>query len=209
MLSLCGNRLTEVPASIGSLRSLQVASCLWHAQIGVVPIVIFLPGQELLLRSNQLNELPNASIGLLGSLENLDLKGNSLTYLPDSIGQLRSLKSLDLSENKARARRMARYQPCHGLTCRALLALWQLTELPPSLGLLRDTLKLSVSRNPLQRPPLSVARQGIDAIRRYFNELKRSGSTTSRAARLVLLGAGLAGKTSLQRGLRHGALPWV
>jgi len=157
-LSLCGNRLTEVPSSIGSLRSLQ----------------------ELLLRSNQLNELPNASIGLLGSLENLDLKGNQLTYLPDSIGQLRTLKSLDVSENK-------------------------LTELPASFGLLRDTLKLSVSRNPLQRPPLSVARQGIDAIRRYFNELKKSGSTTSRAARLVLLGAGLAGKTSLQRGLRHGA----
>ena len=158
VLSLCNNRLTEVPASIGSLRSLT----------------------ELLLRSNQLNELPNASIGLLGSLENLDLKGNSLTYLPDSIGQLRALKSLDLSENK-------------------------LAEVPPSLGLLRDSLKLAVSRNPLQRPPLSVARQGIEAIRRYFNELKKSGSTTSRAARLVLLGAGLAGKTSLQRGLRHGA----
>ena len=56
-LSLCGNRLTEVPSSIGSLRSLS----------------------ELLLRFNQLNELPNASIGLLGSLENLDLKGNTLT----------------------------------------------------------------------------------------------------------------------------------
>ena len=128
-LSLCGNKLTEVPSSIGSLRSLS----------------------ELLLRSNQLNELPTASIGLLGSLENLDLKGNFLTNLPDTIGQLRALKNLDLSENK-------------------------LTGLPASLGMLRDNLKLAVSRNPLQLPPLSVARQGIDAIRRYFNELKKSGS---------------------------------
>ena len=184
-LTLDNNKLADAESAlltpIGKLTSLRTLSLCGNRLTEVPSSIGSLRSlQELLLRSNQLNELPNASIGLLGSLENLDLKGNQLTYLPDSIGQLRALKSLDLSENK-------------------------LTELPASLGLLRDTLKLSVSRNPLQRPPLSVARQGIDAIRRYFNELKKSGSTTSRAARLVLLGAGLAGKTSLQRGLRHGA----
>ena len=51
---------------------------------------------------------------------------------------------------------------------------------------------------------IATAKQGIGAIRRYFQELAKSGETTSNGARLVLLGHGEAGKTSLQRGLRDG-----
>ena len=42
------------------------------------------------------------------------------------------------------------------------------------------------------------------AIRRYIQELARAGEAVSNAARLVLLGHGESGKTSLQRGLRAG-----
>ena len=93
-----------------------------------------------------------------------------------------ALKALDLSENK-------------------------LTELPPSLGLLRDTLKLSVSRNPLQRPPAATARQGIGAIRKFFQEIVMTSQLAFHGARLVLLGHREAGKTSLQRALRLGPAP--
>ena len=65
--------------------------------------------------------------------------------------------------------------------------------------------RIDVKDNPLQRPPLSLAKQGIAAIRRYFQELVKSGETISYSARVVMLGHGESGKTSLQRGLRAGA----
>ena len=35
--------------------------------------------------------------------------------------------------------------------------------------------RIEVKNNPLQRPPLSTAKQGIVAIRRYFQEIARAG----------------------------------
>ena len=64
--------------------------------------------------------------------------------------------------------------------------------------------KVELKNNPLQRPPIGTAKQGIGAIRRYFQEIARAGEAVSNAARLVLLGHGESGKTSLQRGLRAG-----
>ena len=118
--------------------------------------------------------------GQLESLESLDVKGNRLTYLPTSIGQLCYLKHLDISENT-----ISQLEPC---VCDC-----------PKLD------RFEVKQNPLARPPLSLAKQGMQAIRRFFQELNRSGEAISQSARLVLLGHGEAGKTSLQRGLRYGA----
>ena len=80
-----------------------------------------------------------------------------------------------------------------------------LVSLEPSICDLFAVERLELKGNPLQKPPVAIARQGIGAIRRYFQELAASGETTSNGARLVLLGHGEAGKTSLQRGLRAGA----
>ena len=102
-----------------------------------------------------------------------------LTYLPASIGQLYALKHFDLSEN-------------------------HLTQLVLSICDLALLEKVEVKGNPLQRPPITIARQGVAAIRRYFQEIARAGEAVSNAARLVLLGHGESGKTSLQRGLRAG-----
>ena len=98
-----------------------------------------------------------------------------------SLGGLPSLKTLDV-ENCSLAE-LPTITDCHALQ------------------------QLRCKRNPLQRPPVSVASHGIDAIRRYFRELEAEGATISRAARLVLLGDGMAGKTSLQRGLKSGGSP--
>ena len=49
--------------------------------------------------------------------------------------------------------------------------------------------KLELKQNPLTRPPFSLAKNGIAAIRRYFQELAKSGEATSQGARLVPHGA--------------------
>ena len=50
------------------------------------------------LEDNQLTSLP-AEIGQLASLRELNLRGNQLTSVPAEIGQLTSLTRLDLSAN--------------------------------------------------------------------------------------------------------------
>ena len=84
---------------------------------------------------------------LLTNLEHLDLNKNHLRTLPHNIGGLAALSHLELSENK-------------------------LVELPSSFCELNDNLHLSVARNPLERPSIEQARQGISAIRRFFGQTK-------------------------------------
>lgn len=64
-------------------------------------------------------------IGLLESLECLDLSENDLRTLPPEIGQLRNLETLHLHKN-------------------------QLTTLPPQIGQLKSLKRLNVSENPLK-----------------------------------------------------------
>ena len=76
-LTLEKNKLTEIPALIGTMLSLRKIS----------------------LHTNSIIELP-AAMCLLTSLENLDLHKNAIRVLPSAIGNLRSLQKLDLSENQ-------------------------------------------------------------------------------------------------------------
>ena len=119
-LSMDKNRLTTLPALVGTMLTLRKIS----------------------LHTNQLVTLP-PSICLLVSLETLDLHKNLIRALPTTVGNLRALQRLDLSENK-------------------------ISELPSTICELNDTLVLSVGRNPLEKPSIEQARQGIGAIRRYF-----------------------------------------
>ena len=178
-LTLDKNSLLEfnAAAQLHDLKTLTLNGNL----IEVLPVgICFLKSlKRLAIRGNRLLELP-PNIGQLESLESLDLKGNKLAFLPSSIGQLCFLKHLDISENL-----ISQLDPC-----------------------ICDCVRLErfeVKQNPLAQPPLSTAKMGMQAIRRFFQELNRSGEAASQGARLVLLGHGEAGKTSLQRGLRYGA----
>lgn len=62
---------------------------------------------------------------------------------------------------------------------------------------------------PLQNPPVEIAKQGNDAILRYWEEAARSGTQKVNEARLLLVGQGQAGKTTLKEKLRdrRAAMP--
>ena len=107
--------------------------------------------RRILLHSNHLVELP-ASICLLTNLETLDVHKNQVRALPAKIGALKSLHKLDLSENK-------------------------ITELPVSICELSEEMQFLVGRNPLEKPSVEQARQGIGAIRRYFGVKPSKGGT--------------------------------
>lgn len=125
------------------------------------------------LRNNQLEILPEA-ITQLQNLSKLDLSRNWLTSLPESIVQLQNLTELDLRNN-------------------------ELTNLPASITRLQNLISLDLRYNYLSSPPQEVAEAGIQSIRQYFRQLVEQGQEKLYEAKLLILGEGGAGKTTLAK----------
>jgi hypothetical protein len=132
-----------------------------------------------------LTELP-ASLGRLRGLRKLELGDNRLTRLPDSFAELHGLRDLGLFNN-------------------------QLTILPRWVAHLPKLFVFYGDANPWQVPPWSVVKsvssdsgKDLAPLRRYFEAVERHGATTSRRAKMVLVGTGKAGKSSTLRGMKYG-----
>ena len=99
VLNLSGNRLTELPESLGQLGQLQLLN-LSGNRLTELPESLGNLGQLRLLdlSNNGLTELPEW-LGNLAQLQFLHLSGNLLVELPESLGNLGQLQSLDLSHN--------------------------------------------------------------------------------------------------------------
>ena len=173
-LYLGSNQLREIPDSISRLQNLSKLD-LSENQLRELPNSIsrLQNLSTLFLNNNQLNELPD-SISLLQNLLGLTLSNNQLSELPDSITRLQKLSELYLSNN-------------------------QLSELPDSISLLQNLSTLDLSENPLFNPPIEIAYQGIKAIHEYFREKAEEGEDTLYEAKLIIVGEGGAGKTTLAR----------
>lgn len=188
-LDLSGLKLRFVPKEIAQLKTLRSLK-LGYNQLRTLPVEI---GQltnliSLDLRSNQLSSLPT-EIGQLKNLTLLDLSSNRLTNLPTEIGQLRKLQGL-------------------------LLALNKLESLPIGIVHLRH-LKITFnntfsktggivnlySNNNLEHPPFEVLQQGWKAVENYFKQFEEQSSDKLYEAKLVLIGEGRTGKTSLMKAL--------
>ena len=177
-LLVTGNRLTRLPRSIGCLTSLR----------------------ELALESNQLTALP-PEIGQLTSLRELVLMRNELTALPPEIGQLTSLRELVLTHNELTA-----LPPEIGQLA-GLQVLWldnnELTALPWRLAdLLASRPSLRLAGNPLHEPIPDLIERGVDALAVYLRSLE--DAVPQFDAKILLVGEGNVGKTSLIAALRDG-----
>ena len=76
------------------------------------------------------------------------------------------------------------------------------TDLAPLTHLIeKDYFNLSTENCPLIHPPIEIIKQGNEAILRYFRERDRSGTIKIQEARLLLVGQGASGKTTLRRKL--------
>lgn len=115
-------------------------------------------------------------LGQLSSLQDLVLNGNELTQLPAELGQLSSLQHLDLRGN-------------------------ELTQLPAEIGQLLWLQELYLKNNPILTPPPEITAQGTEAILTFLRELQQQ-SVLRYEAKLILVGEGGTGKSSLLRSLR-------
>ncbi|MEQ1905986.1 MAG: COR domain-containing protein, partial [Pirellulaceae bacterium] len=175
-LSLFKNNLTVLPSEIGQLKKLTTLN-LWSNKLTTLPKEIgnLLQLTELHLYDNCFTTLPK-EIGLLPNLTTIGLHNNQLTRLPSEIGQLLKLKTLDLDNNL-------------------------LTTLPTEIGQLLNLKTLQLRANPLT-PELSAAcKEGLAAVKAYLRA-HRIAQIVLNEAKLILIGEGEVGKSSLLSALR-------
>jgi internalin A len=135
--------------------------------------------QSLNLINNQLSSLP-PEIGKLTSLQSLYLGSNQLSSLPPEIVKLTSLQSLNLFSN-------------------------QLSSLPPEIRKLEQLTTIDLRGNPIPIPPEILGPKQILEIPGdiraildfYFRTVNLEETEPLYEAKLLLVGEGGAGKTSL------------
>ena len=227
-LDLQKNRLSQLPAEIGQLRNLQSLD-LQKNRLSQLPVEIgqLRNLESLDLTENQLRKLP-VEIGQLRNLESLDLTENQLRKLPVEIGQLRNLQSLDLQKNRlsqlpVEIRQLRKLQSLNlynnqlsqlpaeigQLSDLQSLNLYnnQLSQIPFEIQQLSHLKKLDLRANPLPiRPEVLGAKEYSknsgdvnEILDLYFQIFPPQKTESLYEAKLLIVGEGEVGKTSLAR----------
>ncbi len=217
-LNLSSKQITEIPEEIGQLTNLTSLD-LHNNQLTALPesIAQLTNLTSLDLKSNQLTTLP-ASIAQLTKLTFLDLYGIQLKMLPESIGQLTKLTELNLSANYL----ITLPESIGQLTNLRVLKLGfnELTTLPKSIIQLTNLTRLYLRANKLttlpdviiqltnltflnlddnaltELPPELRNKDGLK-IRDYYRQRLEENTDYIYEAKLLIIGEGGAGKTSL------------
>ncbi|MBW1615174.1 MAG: leucine-rich repeat domain-containing protein [Deltaproteobacteria bacterium] len=198
-LALSGNQLTELPNTITKLENLTYLALSENKLTELPNIITKLKNlTELALSGNQLTELPN-TITKLENLTYLDLSENKLTELPNIITKLKNLTLLALSGNQL-TELPNTITKLENLTYLDLSEN-QLTKLPNTITKLENLTELALRGNRITYPPMAVIKQGIDAIRVFFKEIKEKGEESLYHLKILLAGEPKAGKTSLMKRL--------
>jgi small GTP-binding protein len=223
-LSLANNHLKQLPPEIGLLTNLQILGIHTNllsklpSEIGKLANL-----QELDINNNQLSQLP-PELWLLSNLHVLRLDGNQLSMVPPEIGQLSNLQDLRLDHNQLSQlppelwllsnlqeldldhNPLNQLPPEIGQLTNLLKLIVdhsQLNQLPPEIGQLTNLQTLNVTDIPtLQTPPPEIVARGTADILAFLQELQES-SITRYESKLLLVGEGGTGKSSLLRALRN------
>ncbi|MEM7334211.1 MAG: COR domain-containing protein [Chloroflexota bacterium] len=206
-LNISGNKFTQLPdwlAQFTKLRTLSLISINlsqlpdWIAQLTNL--------RYLDVSNNKLTQLPEW-IGKLTQLEILILNQNKISTLPKSIAQLSNLIFVFVMDNH-----LTEFPDCLA-ELRHLQYLYlpfnRLTELPISATKLPHFTELHIGDNPIETPSseilegiLSLSGQvDLFALKQYFNQLNDEGEAYFYEAKLLIIGEGGAGKTSLTKKL--------
>jgi internalin A len=183
-LYLSSNQITAIPDLIANLANLTMLS-LWNNQITMIPdtIINLVNLTSLDLANNRITTIPD-TISQLANLTELnfgdEVGGNQITVIPDAIANLANLTTLSLNSN-------------------------QITAIPDAIKHLVKLEKLDLRGNPLPiSPEILGSSNKVGSVEDIFNylHLLRSGEVKPlNEAKLLLIGQGSVGKTSLMERL--------
>ncbi|MBI3822971.1 MAG: TIR domain-containing protein [Planctomycetes bacterium] len=189
-LELYSNQLTWLPPEIGQLKALKILHLGYNCFTVLPPQIGQLAAlTHLFPHNNKLKALP-PEIGQLTALTSLYLHDNQLISLPEEIGRLTELETLVLESNALREVP----ESMKDLTQLKVLTLHGNDALGLPTELLGPTWGKSGPRNPPANPR---------AILDFYFSRREQGDAAMREVRVLLIGRGRVGKTSLLRVLQN------
>lgn len=226
-LNLSYNQLTALPDSLGQLTQLSELN-LFHNKLTALQdssLAQLTQLTELNLAMNELRTLPE-SIGQLKKLQRIYIYGNQLTKIPDGLGNLHQLLHLEIGNGyfsnpigevpvfirQLKELKSLIFGPNNFTSLpewigelKKLSTLYLrdtgLVDLPPSLAQLEYLQELNLDDNPLNPALQSAYKQGLDAVKAYLRSLEQNAEPLYEA-KLVLVGEGNVGKTTLLKALK-------
>ena len=178
-------------AALTQLTSLNMARNQIGAE-GAAALAALTQLTRLDLRINQIGAEGTAALAALTQLTRLDLSKNPVVETT-SFASLRQLTFLNLKETKVQD-----LSPLLPLLERGLEAKWE------EYGAGN---RINVYSCPLIHPPPEIVKQGQAAVLNYLREIETQGEDHLYEAKVLILGDGGAGKTSLLRRLYQTDLP--
>lgn len=216
MLNLTGNPILSLPESIKTLTRMQELR-VSDMGLSILPDWVFaLPDLRVLDASkNYLSRLPVA-VRQAVRLERLDLSHNPLEFIPDGLAALQRLEYLNLENSNLRQVPASVYSlrqlrnldlSGHGVDEKGFAASHSRTDLyypgcqinniPSEILKLTRLRTLRVDGQPIVTPPREVVSKGLDAIRNYWRQRADTGTDYLCEAKLLIVGEGDAGKSTL------------
>ncbi|MBC7877562.1 MAG: hypothetical protein H7Y59_10360 [Anaerolineales bacterium] len=195
-LRLGSNQLTSVPEWIGQLINLK-ALIINRSQIQELPISLAQLKNLRQVFFGYNNVIPE-ELGLLIKLEILSLHEDGLRTVPNFVRRLTNLRVLLLNSNQLSEvpEWIDEFKNLENLWLQNNL----LRSLPPSIARLENLGNLQLQNNPLNPALKSANSGGIGAVRAFLGSLAK-GFETLFEAKLILVGEGGVGKTTLLKAL--------
>ena len=190
-LRLDSNKITVIPDSIANLANLTTLH-LYGNRIKAIPDAIanLTNLTTVYLDNNKITAIPDA-IANLANLTQLDLSSNQITQIPDEIANLANLIRLNLSYNQIKE------------ITKQVLLLPKLQEFNLEGNKLLELTKLYAQKNNLAIAPEIFASNSDNGQKafNYVRELILKNNRPLHEAKLLLVGQGSVGKTSLMERL--------
>ncbi|BBC25827.1 COR domain-containing protein [Pseudanabaena sp. ABRG5-3] len=198
-LYIYSNNINEIPDAIVNLNNL-ISLDLYYNKIKKIPdkIAKLTNLTWLNLYNNEIKEIPEG-ISKLINLTWLDLRYNEITEIPEAITELSNLSSLYLSDNEIK-------EIPEGIAKLSNLIFLDLSdnkikEVPDVLSNLANLKNINLDRNPVTNIPAEILRSGnknnTKEILNYLKQIRTNKTRPLHEAKLLLVGQGSVGKTSL------------